>query len=44
VGLLTQSFLERLYRSTEALIVSAGDTRRLILSTVPSTGIEAERP
>jgi hypothetical protein len=28
-----------LYRSTEALMVSAGDLRRLILSTVPSTGI-----
>jgi hypothetical protein len=27
-----------LYRSTEALIVSAGDPCRLILSTVPSTG------
>jgi uncharacterized Zn finger protein (UPF0148 family) len=28
-----------LYRSTEALIVSAGDPCRLVLSTVPSTGI-----
>jgi hypothetical protein len=32
--------LERFYRSTEALIVSAWDACRLILSTVPSPGID----